>query len=116
MKAILIDPHDETVSTVQYDGNYQSIYKLIGCDTFDVVSLDDTNSLYIDDEGLFRPDQKFFWAKGWPHPLAGKALILGTTEDGDSAETDLSSHTVAAQLHFMTREQVARGLALGIFE
>ena len=41
MKAILIDPFDESVSEVEYNGDYKEIYNLADCRTFDVVSLDD---------------------------------------------------------------------------
>ena len=35
MKAILINPHKETITEVEYSGNYKEIYDLIDCRTFD---------------------------------------------------------------------------------
>jgi hypothetical protein len=88
MKAYLINPLDRTITTVDYDGNYKSIHKLCDFDTFDVVGLtDDGDTLFVDDEGLIKgPVYQFFGIRGYPALLAGKALILGTDEDGNSIE------------------------------
>lgn len=86
MQAFLIDPFDQTVTAVEYSGNYQDIYKLIGASLFDVVRIRKGDSIYVDDEGLFREEQAFFKHKDYPNPLAGKALVLGTNDEGDSIE------------------------------
>ena len=53
MRAILIDPAKQTITEVDYDGDYQSIYKLIDCQTFAVpFVLENEDALYADDEGL----------------------------------------------------------------
>ena len=64
MKAILIDVQNEEIFEVEHDDTLASIYKLVDCGTFDVVRIDDVNSIYIDDEGLFVEDQQFFNYKG----------------------------------------------------
>jgi len=52
MKAILINPFNQTITEVEYSGDYKEIYKLIECSTFDCVNIDDDNTLFVDDEGL----------------------------------------------------------------
>jgi hypothetical protein len=52
MRAILLDAKTRTVSEVDYDGDYKSIYGLIGCQCFTVVQLGNGDDLYVDDEGL----------------------------------------------------------------
>ena len=85
MRAILIDPAKQTVTEVDYDGDYQSIYKLTDCTTFAVpYVLENEDALYVDDEGLLNGPVNFFTIWGYPEPLAGKCLILGTDEDGKS--------------------------------
>ena len=37
MKAYLIDPYETKVTEIEYSGNYEDIYKLIDCHTFDCV-------------------------------------------------------------------------------
>ena len=91
MRAILIDPAKQTVTEVDYDGNFRSINKLIDCQTFAVpYVLENEDSLYVDDEGLWGATH-FFTIEGYPEPLAGKCLILGTDEDGESvaAKSDI---------------------------
>ena len=91
MRAILIDPAKQTVTEVDYDGDYQSIYKLTDCTTFTVpFVLENEDALYVDDEGLWGATD-FFRIEGYPDPLAGRGLILGTDEDGKSvaAKSDI---------------------------
>ena len=35
MRAVYIDPYDETVSEVDYNGDFKEIYNLIDCSTFE---------------------------------------------------------------------------------
>jgi len=92
MKAYLIDPFEMTISEVNYSGNYEEIYKLIDCKYFDCVNLGRTgDTIYIDDEGLINgKQQEFFKVKGYPTPLAGYGLVLGSDEEGDSVEPKIS--------------------------
>jgi hypothetical protein len=84
MKAYLIDPYKHTVTKVDYSGHYEDIYKLLDCDTFDCVGFNGFDTVYIDDEGLYKDDKEFFCIDGYPQPLCGKALVLGTNRHGDS--------------------------------
>ena len=99
MKAILINPHLATVTEVDYDGNYKSIYKLIKADTFDFVRLtSDGEGLYVDDNGLFAGDQSYFIIQTpdmeEPMQLAGPALLLGNDDEGESIATKFSTDDV----------------------
>ncbi|KAA1015988.1 hypothetical protein FVF58_01150 [Paraburkholderia panacisoli] len=86
MKAYLINPFDWTVSEIDSfkGGNLQSIYQLLDCDTIDAVRPEGTTDvIYIDDEGLFKDDQRFFFCKLFPYQsIAGKGLWIGTARDG----------------------------------
>ena len=85
MQAFLIDPVAKTVTPVEYSGNFHDIYKLTDCDTFDVARLNHGDGIYIDDDGLFKDNQSFFVHADYPQPLAGKGLVLGVDDQGDSA-------------------------------
>ena len=69
-----------TVSEVNYSGDFEDIYQAIDCDTFTCVQASERgDTLYVDDEGLINgKEQAFFGWMGYPQPLAGKALLLGT--------------------------------------
>ena len=85
MKAILINPHEETITEVEYSGNYKEIYDLIGCTTFDCVRIYETQDMYIDDEGLLKNNQMYFTMND--RVYAGKALLLSHDVDGDKHST-----------------------------
>ena len=92
MKAFLIDPFKRTVSEVNYSGDFEDIYLAIDCDTFTCVQASERgDTLFVDDEGLINgKEQAFFGWMGYPQPLAGKALLLGTDINGESVATTLT--------------------------
>ena len=107
-KAILINPFNETIEMVDYDfgGSYLQISHLIGTEEcvkplFCAVDIDETNTVYIDDEGLYRDTQAYFTWEGYHQPLQGKGLILGTDYDnGESIPTTLSLDEVKEKVSF----------------
>lgn len=102
MNAYLIDPTDETIETVHYDGDWKTISYWIAAPTFDAAFTSDGLTVYIDDEGLFKSDQSFFTMAGFPHPLAGRALVLGKPdEDGDTTECLLNPSQIKARVKFV---------------
>lgn len=82
----LIDPEANTVQRVTV-GDYKTIYKWIGCDCFDVARFaQNGDGCFVDDEGLLvqRPPTDFFVLPGYPEPLAGKGLVMGVDDEGES--------------------------------
>lgn len=92
-KTWVIDPHTQTINEVQYRGEYKHIYELIECDTYDAARINRFgDALFVDDDGLFKDEQRFFVHADYPQPLAGKALVLGcdmTTGDTIAPTTTL---------------------------
>ena len=90
MQGYLINPFDQTIKPAilsDVDSNLKQIYTLLDCNTIDAVYSLDDHTVFVDDEGLFVENQRFF--KLFGQPLAGKALVLGVTEDGDSKDAEL---------------------------
>lgn len=84
VKGILIDPFTDSVTEVEYV-DYKCIYKHIQCDSFDAAGLSNGDTAWVDDNGLSVPGQQFFWIEDlYPYPLAGRGLILGVDEEGES--------------------------------
>lgn len=100
-KAILINAKDKTVTEVTIT-NYKDIYKFCGFDLFTTVQMDaNGNTLYVDDEGLLNGTSVGFVIKGYPQPLMGSAIILGTNlRTGDSKDTDLTAEQVRKMVSF----------------
>jgi hypothetical protein len=100
MKAIKIDAITQTVSEITID-IWSEIAPAIGCDLFDCVCLSPTETLYCDDEGLLKNPEHFIQIRGYPQPLAGSALILGSDEEGESVDTKLTIEQVQKMVTFL---------------
>jgi len=101
MKAILINPFNQTITEVEYSGNFKEIYKLIECSTFTCVNVDDDNTLYVDDEGLLYETNEYFNWKNYSD-LAGKALLLGVDyQTGEDCDTSWSLQEVENMVQWL---------------
>jgi hypothetical protein len=108
MKAFLINPFDKTVSEVDYDGQLESIYRLIDASPFSTVNINDQGDVIIlDDEGLYRETQAFYTIEGYVTPLAGRGLVLGTDlSNGESIEPQGETlETLQRKVIFLTAHQ-----------
>lgn len=82
--AYLIDPFAQTIEVVTWNGDYKQIATLIDAQCFDSARIRAGDSIFVDDEGLFKDEQRFFLHDDYPHPLAGKGLVLGCDAEGES--------------------------------
>lgn len=104
MKAYLIDPNTRTIKEVEYSGNYKDIYKLCDYTCFTTVQIDDNeDTLFVDDEGLKGSVYQFIGVKGFGQPIAGKGLLLGTTEDGNSVSPKMSLEDLKSRIYWIER-------------
>ena len=92
-KAFMVDPFDQSTSTVDlavddYGSILGSSKAVIDCSTIDIITLNDKHMAIVDDDGLSRYDTRFSKLAEYPQPLAGKLLILGYDEDGESCSVD----------------------------
>lgn len=103
MKALLIDPFcmedlggilavnpADAVREIEIEGGLASIYQALShelhpVDCIDAVYLNEASDcVYVDDNGLFANAGRFFLWKGYPQPLAGRGLIVGTDDEGNT--------------------------------
>lgn len=87
IKAILIDPFTETVSNVTLvDGKLQTLRNLIECEIITMAGLADGVDMILDDEGLLKDSnsQAYFKFGINSQPFAGKALVVGTDDEGNT--------------------------------
>ena len=103
MKAILIDVYNKEIREVDYDGTLDFIYFNLACKTFDVVRVDDVNSIFVDDEGLLRQNQLYFEYSGSNgiFQLAGNGLVLGVDDEGNSISPTLTIEDVKGKVSFL---------------
>jgi len=102
MKAILIDVKTQEIKEVEHDNTLQNIYDLIDCRAFDLVRIDDVNSIFVDDEGILK-DNLYFEYSGSENvfKLAGNGLILGVDDEGNSISPTLTVEDVKGKVNFL---------------
>lgn len=84
MKAIKIDVEKQRIYEVDFK-DFNDIQKQIGCDCFTTAfDLPNGDVCYVDDEGLFKENLKYFTFQGAHQPFAGNGLIVGTGREGKS--------------------------------
>ena len=102
IKAILIDVEKQEVKEVEHDNSLQNIYDLLFCRTFDVVRIDDVNSIFVDDEGILKDNLYFeYSASDRVFQLAGNGLILGVDDEGNSISPTLTVEDVKSKVNFL---------------
>jgi hypothetical protein len=111
IKAILIDPFALTVSEVEYDGDdYKQIYRLLShrvhpVDTFRLASIHmlkvHRDGMFVDDNELANGPVRLFQVGGEKPPVAGKGLIVGSDEEGNSQSHVISLDLVRAATVFL---------------
>lgn len=113
MRAILIDPFKCEVTEIDYDNsNFENLYPLLShesmpVDCFTVVDFGDGETLYVDDEGLLKSPERGF-ILGNSQPLAGKGVILGSDDEGNSIATKIPLDVIQEKVLFF--EFTPRGL------
>ena len=87
MRCYIVDPEKKEIVEAEHNGDYREIYEIIGngCHAFDVVRFGESDAAFIDDEGLLKANQSTaMWKVPSVHPIAGRAVILGTDRSGES--------------------------------
>jgi len=111
IRGVLIDPHSKTISVVSvaHSAAYKGICDLIDAPLICKVNLGGPNreTLFLDDEGLFKDWQEFFALGEYPYPLAGKGLILGTDDEGESVSSQFDIRLLAPAVRWLSAQEAA---------
>lgn len=99
-KAYLVEPMTGTIRMVAIpeENRLDSIRTLIGCDLIDMVRIDDQQAIVVDDNGLEETLPSFTQLDGYPSPLGGILLIIGTDENGEIVDVANVIDEVAGRL------------------
>jgi len=99
MKAYRIDAEAGRISNVEVD-DHLDILRHVGCDCFAVgLVLDNRDTLYIDDEGLLKPEVTHGFAFDGV-PFVGNGLLVGGDGFGDAADVETEELEVAKRVSF----------------
>lgn len=106
MRAILIDAVEHSVREVEYDGQLESAYAMLRCDTIDIVRVGGGAAMIVDDEGLLTSDgddSPFIVFSGGPI-IAGSALLVGDADsEGNTTACPLALADIEAGTLFASR-------------
>ncbi|THK36485.1 DUF3846 domain-containing protein [Ensifer sp. MPMI2T] len=99
-KAYLVEPLNGTIRVVSIpeENRLAIIRSLIGCDLIDIVRMDDRLAVVVDDNGLNETLPCLTRFDGYPSPLAGNLLIIGTDENGDTIDIAAGIDEIAGRL------------------
>jgi len=88
LKGVLIDPVNRTVTEVEVNKGYhllEDLYKIIGTDIVETVRMPGRNTLWVDEEGLFKKGNPMFkFHNVGQGAFVGKAVVLGNQGSGCS--------------------------------
>lgn len=119
MRAILINPTLKTVEEVEVKPSPDTLhhwYELLGVDLVTVgLYLDDHDSIIVDDEGLLKSPEQFFFYKGGHQPFAGNGLVVGVDEEGESVSANITLQEVRNNVMFMDKPELVKRFINGQF-
>ena len=88
MKVLLIDPATRSVTEIEINNNSDAIYKAMDCSMFECpVEFPNRDVMYCDEEGKLNRDKLiggFTFPEAWNDIIMNKALVVGTTPNGNS--------------------------------
>lgn len=110
MKAILIDVFNKTVTEIKLDSKKDILdqyYHVIKTDVVEVAHyITDHDSILVDETGLLKPTNHFFFYEGAHQPFAGNGLIVGTDEEGEAVDCNISVEEVEENVQFLNWKEV----------
>ena len=114
MRAILINPMQESIRYTSYDGDFRSIYRILQCTTYEAVyPFDNGDTLWIDEEGLLKESNFAFNIRAdnpkFNQTIMGSALILGTDAEGESIECKSKVLDIAKRINFQGKVAIEHG-------
>lgn len=99
MKAILIDGQSQTVEMTEV-GREDDMHTLIGQDSLIHDDIDEANAVFFDEDCFIRGTRGRFQIDALA-PIAGKAVVIGRSQDGALHETSLDAEALTERLKFL---------------
>jgi hypothetical protein len=113
IKGILIDAVKREVREVEVEG-LRGLQEAVGglitiAHSFINDKDEETDTLFVDDDGLLKGPKYFFVIEGAHQPFAGNGLIVGIDPaEGDTVSTTQKIEAIKAQVSFHSLDEVRR--------
>lgn len=103
MQVIKIDSVKQEIYHVDIDDSLDSIYEQLNCNLFTCpITLDNMDTLYVDDEGLLVDEYKgAFYFGDYSQPLFGNGLLIGANIEGESESVASSIKSIENKVKFL---------------
>lgn len=105
MKAILIDSTKKEIILMTIsddtDKRLAECQKLLGGYLCIAHEIDEFNTLFVDDEGLFKEGNNWFIFTGAHQPFKGNGLILGVDDCGETIDCTCTLEEIAQKVSFV---------------
>jgi len=100
LTAYLVDVERRTIRAVTIDprNSLAEIRRHIGCELIDMVRIDRSHCIVVEDNGLTEELTCFTELKDYASPLAGNLLIVGNDAAGETVSATLPIEDIAARL------------------
>lgn len=110
MKAILINPENQTIKEIELEEGIEAMYKEMDCSVFSApITYDNGDTMYCDDEGLFKAQTGGILMPDWRYMIVGKILVLGCdNETGESKDVETPIEFFKENIIWQNKTQVER--------
>jgi hypothetical protein len=108
MRVIVIDSAKREVYEAEVSGtNHREIYPLLGDNVTCFacpVQFNESDTLFVDDEGLYNPFEGGYIMQDWAYPICGNGVVIGSDEHGESAACTLSLGEVRDMVMWVSKD------------
>ena len=116
-KVIVIDSAKRQVYESQTD-TYKDIYPLLGESVSQFacpVQFNKSDTLFVDDEGLYHPYEAGYIMPDWDYPICGNGVICGSDNEGETADVQMSVEDIRDRIIWVDKAKcdVWRNYVLG---
>jgi hypothetical protein len=110
IKALFIDVVNQSITEISIIPKFEHYYPLLDCRTIEAIYLEnDTDVIYLDEEGLLTKKDGYFALQGYQQIFAGNGLAVGTLATYDGNEDDnvkISLEELKAQITFFRPDEI----------
>ena len=114
-EALFINSQEKTITKVQIN-DLSDLQKLVGgyiCLGTTLVKNNIENTVFVDDEGLLKGLDNFFFIKGSHQPFAGNGVLIGTNEEGEDIDTNFTVEEISKLIVFLSAKEVLELVSKG---
>jgi hypothetical protein len=121
MRAILINPDDQTITEIENSGSLADTQASVQCRGVCMVRVSreadgSGDLLWLDDDGLLIAGKPVWRWAGYENPLPGRALILGVDWEGESAPAKIALAEVKGAVSWTDLETTGKLVGAGPIE